>query len=182
MYDVIKNKSMLKNLLGCYKAENLLRTVIVAYGEHYKDLQKELPPHLLKYCPPPSNEIYGFACWLILWSGLLQDLKADSDYSGSRFRQVESVQLGCISREANLLLDKARDGYQQHWEKNFFEDSHPNDIHGFSYWLIRWSDLVQPTPTNWKFRLMVVCRRLAWRLFDGGHLNAAERIKVELGI
>jgi len=52
--------------IGCIspEARDLLDTVMEQWEEHYKDLKANNPNHEPSY--------YGFAYWLIRWSGLVQ--------------------------------------------------------------------------------------------------------------
>lgn len=80
-------------------------------------------------------------------------LETNADYvlplaneHGSRFVSVGPVTIGCISPEARDLLDVIMDA----WDES--KKGHPPDyestIYGFAYWLIRWSGLVQGTPSE----------------------------------
>lgn len=59
---------------------------------------------------------------------------------GSEFVQVGNITIGCTSPEARNLLDLI----MREWEATGI---HPQafSAHGFTYWLVRWSGLVEPS-------------------------------------
>jgi len=68
-------------------------------------------------------------------------------YQGSNFKKVnQNIVLGCISPEANNLLETI----MEHWEdylaklKKSFPLKEPS-FYSFAYWLVRYSGLIQPT-------------------------------------
>ena len=67
---------------------------------------------------------------------------------GSRNIQVTpNITLGCISPEARDLLDTIVAEYQKHYDGMVamnLKGTHPDDVYGAFYWLVRWSGLVQP--------------------------------------
>jgi hypothetical protein len=73
------------------------------------------------------------------------------EYQGSSFTEpATGIVLGCISPEARKLHDTI----MEHWEEHYkdLKDMHGNayepTIYGFAYWLVRWSNLIQPINNN----------------------------------
>ena len=60
------SKDEIKITLGCIspEARDLLDTIMVEWEKHYAELKKSNPNHEPSY--------YGFAYWLVRWSGLVQ--------------------------------------------------------------------------------------------------------------
>lgn len=68
-------------------------------------------------------------------------------FTGSRFIRVgHGITLGCISEEARDLLDRVMEAWDVHLASmRETQGAHYSpSYYGFAYWLIRWSDLVQP--------------------------------------
>lgn len=59
---------------------------------------------------------------------------------GSRLAQVGSITIGCISPKARGLLDLV----MQEWEATGVQ-TQVFSTYGFTYWLVRWSGLVEPS-------------------------------------
>jgi hypothetical protein len=59
--------------LGCIspEARNLLDTIMAEWELHHNDLKKNNPNHELTF--------YGFAYWLVRWSGLIQPASTNKD-------------------------------------------------------------------------------------------------------
>lgn len=68
-----------------------------------------------------------------------------SEYKSSEFTKVtENITLGCITPEARELLDVIMEKWEDHY-KNLKENyNHEPSFYGFAYWLVRWSNLIQP--------------------------------------
>ncbi len=64
-------------------------------------------------------------------------------YAGSRFVEVGSVTIGCMSEESRDLLDTIMDEYRKHYNQETHTSS-PDQVYQFAYWLCRWSGLVRP--------------------------------------
>ena len=68
---------------------------------------------------------------------------------GTESKQVGTISLNCISPEARCLLDTIMAEWEKH--KKDFHKIFPKKrltVYSFAYWLIRWSNLVQPSEKN----------------------------------
>lgn len=68
-------------------------------------------------------------------------------FVGSKFTSfTNGIMLGCVTPEARNLMDEI----EKEWEKHEVElkklkpDYVSPDVYGFTYWLVRWSGLIQP--------------------------------------
>jgi hypothetical protein len=68
---------------------------------------------------------------------------------GSRnIKVAHNITIGCISEEARELLDTITAEYLNHYNSMTsmnLKCTHPDDVYGAFYWLVRWSGLVQST-------------------------------------
>lgn len=67
-------------------------------------------------------------------------------FEGSEFIKVSNtITLGCISPEASELLETIMSEWKKHSKE--LKKSNPKykpSHYAFAYWLVRWSDLIQP--------------------------------------
>lgn len=82
--------------------------------------------------------------------------RKSKNFAGTNITKISSqISVGCISPEARDLLDRVTEAWNKHKmtlpDKATLGDETWNpreSIHGFAYWLIRWSGLVEPSATK----------------------------------
>ena len=75
-----------------------------------------------------------------------------SQFEGSEFTKVsDTITLGCISPEADELLETIMIEWKKHCKelKKYSKPNYRPSHYAFAYWLVRWSNLIQPN-TNLK--------------------------------
>ncbi len=69
------------------------------------------------------------------------------EFRGSSFIKVNpKITLSCISPEANKLLEDIMQEWEIHLNelKSTWGKDYEPSYYGFAYWLVRWSELIQP--------------------------------------